>query len=444
METLESRLQKRIYISLYAIIFLTLLLGLSVLLESCMDTCEYKNEYRYFEPKYTKLEDLRSAVAVESPKPLSAVGKIYIQGALLFISDPGKGIHVIDNQDPQKPVAKNFINVPGNYDLSVMGNILYADSYIDLVAIDISDVSNPREVSRLENVFSDYNTLGFYLDESLGLITEWVEKTEVKVYESDCHANVQPWGGIFYENGVAFARTANVDMSAAIAPGNGSGPGVGGSTARFTINQNHLFALDSGSLRSFDITFTEKPREVGHTFIGWDLETVFPYKANVLIGSQTGMHIVDVSNPASPTKISTYSHVRVCDPVVAENDLAYVTLRSGTMCGGFQNQLEVIDIADLKAPKVLHTYPMVNPHGLGIDGSMLFICDGNAGLKVFDASDVSQISSRLLAAYPTINAHDVIPFGGVLIMIGEDGLYQYDYSDPAKIRLLSKITFVKS
>lgn len=34
-ETLENRLQKRIYVSLYALLFLTVLLGLSVILEGC-------------------------------------------------------------------------------------------------------------------------------------------------------------------------------------------------------------------------------------------------------------------------------------------------------------------------------------------------------------------------------------------------------------------------
>jgi hypothetical protein len=443
MDTLEQRLQKRIYVSLYAIVFLAVLLGLSVLLESCTDHCEYQNEYRYFEPEYTSLDELRSSVALAAPQPVAAVGKIYIKGNLLFVNDPGKGIHVIDNSDPAHPVSKSFITIPGNYDMAVKDNILYADSYIDLVAIDISDVDHAKEVSRLENIFSNYNTLGFYMDANLGLITQWVEKTEVKVYESDCQANVQPWGGIYYDKGVAFARTANADMSAAIAPGNGSGPGVGGSTARFTINQNHLYALDSGALRAFDLAITSQPRAVSTTPISWDMETIFPYETNLLIGSQTGMHIVDVSNPASPTKTSTYQHVQVCDPVVAENDLAYVTLRSGNFCGGFENQLEVIDIQDLKSPKVLHTYPMFNPHGLGIDGSTLFICDGDAGLKVYDASDVSKISQRQLAHYASINATDVIPYNNLLIMIGSDGLYQYDYTDPTKIKLLSKISFSK-
>lgn len=45
METLETRLQRRIHASLYALIFLTTLLGLSVLLEGCLQTQEVINGY---------------------------------------------------------------------------------------------------------------------------------------------------------------------------------------------------------------------------------------------------------------------------------------------------------------------------------------------------------------------------------------------------------------
>ena len=46
METLENRLQKRVYISLYALLFMMTLLGLSVLLEVCTDKCERPNGLR--------------------------------------------------------------------------------------------------------------------------------------------------------------------------------------------------------------------------------------------------------------------------------------------------------------------------------------------------------------------------------------------------------------
>ena len=79
------------------------------------------------------------------------------------------------------------------------------------------------------------------------------------------------------------------------------------------------------------------------------------------------------------------------------------------------------------------------PSGLGIDGTNLFICEGQFGLKVFDASDPLTIGDNLLHSFEDIHAFDVIPFNNILIMIGNDGLYQYDYSDSENLELLSHI-----
>ena len=87
---------------------------------------------------------------------------------------------------------------------------------------------------------------------------------------------------------------------------------------------------------------------------------------------------------------------------------------------------------------------MKNPHGLGKSGDLLYICDGNAGLKVYDASDAMKIGENLIYTYPDINAFDVIPLGTLLVMIGDDGLYQYDCSDIRNIRLLSRIAVVRN
>jgi hypothetical protein len=442
MSLLQTRLHKRIYVSLYALLFLTVLLGLSVLLEGCSDKCEVTNEYTYYKPVYTDLATIRSSVRQVAPAPVTAIGKIYFKDGILFVNQPGEGIHVIDNHDPSRPVVVSFVEIPGNNDLAVKGNILYADSYVDLVALDISNIQAIHEIKRLENAFSTYNTIAFQFDPANGVITEWEEQTDVKVYQSECDAVIQPWGGFYYADGIALSNGAVFDRSAAITPGTGSGPGVGGSMARFTINSDHLYVLDGGDVQSVDITQENNPVMKGRTTISWDMETIFPYKQNLFIGSRTGMHILDISNPASPVKISTYAHVRVCDPVVVQDTLAYVTLRSGTSCEGFTNQLEVINIKNLNQPVIVKTYPMSNPHGLGIDGSTLFICDGAEGLKIYDASDIHTIDQRKLAHYKEFDAFDVIPFNDVLMMIGADGIVQYSYADPKKIQFLSKITLV--
>lgn len=91
----------------------------------------------------------------------------------------------------------------------------------------------------------------------------------------------------------------------------------------------------------------------------------------------------------------------------------------------------------------MRSYNMTAPYGLGIDDEVLFVCDGSAGLKVFNAADPYLISEHLLATFPNINAYDVIPLGSSLLMIGADGFYQYDYTNLSNIKLISSIKVVK-
>jgi hypothetical protein len=442
METLENRLQKRIHISLYALLFLTTLLGLSVLLEGCTDRCEVTHEYTYFEPVYSTIQEVRAGVAILPPQNINTTGKIYFKDGFMYINEPGEGIHIINNHNPANPIPLNFIKIPGNYDLAIKGNTLYADSYVDLVMFDVSDAGNLREINRLENIFENYRVLD-YASNGTSVITGFEEKKQIYINESDCNpSNIASWGGMTLEDGIA-VRSDMLSLfsaKAAIAPGTGSGSGVGGSLARFTIAANHLYLLDGGDLRTIDVSVETDPVAKTRTQLSWDIETIFPYKSNLFIGSSSGMYILDISSPETPVFISNYQHMRSCDPVVVDDHYAYVTLRSGNFCQGFVNELQVIDISDLTAPKLVNTYPMVNPHGLGIDNQTLFICDGDDGLKVYNVSDVKKIAENQISHHQDIHALDVIPLNNVLMMLGRDGIVQYDYSNPADLKILSKIS----
>ena len=48
-----------------------------------------------------------------------------------------------------------------------------------------------------------------------------------------------------------------------------------------------------------------------------------------------------------------------------------------------------------------------------------------------------------LAHFREIDGLDVIPFDNVLMMIAEDGIYQYDYTDVQQIRQLSRLPIGK-
>ncbi len=423
-------------ITIQLVIYFALLMFMSLILPGCTDKCEQENTYTYFEPVYTSMEELRNAVEILPPIEIKQVGKIFFKDGYLFINEPNEGVHIIDNRDPSNPINKSFINIPGAFDLAVRGTVLFSDSYTDLVAIDINNLEEVQEVGRIEGLFNGFNSYGFYATEDLGVVTSWKQTNEVTITESTCKTNRNDWG-MYYEYGLLTADVAAFNSASAVAPTN---PGMGGSMARFALSNDYLYALDNSDIVAVNVANVSDLQAGAPTYIDWGIETIFPKGNTLFIGAQNGMHIMDITNPSIPTLISNYSHIQSCDPVIVDGNYAFVTLRSGTECQGFTNQLEVIDISDLSDPQLKYTYQMTNPHGLGKDGSALFICDGEAGLRVFDATDLSTIDDNMIAHYDKIQAYDIIPFNNIAMMIGADGLFQYDYSDLSDIKLLSKIT----
>lgn len=219
-----------------------------------------------------------------------------------------------------------------------------------------------------------------------------------------------------------------------LAPDAGNG-GQGGSTARFAITNGHLYTVDYTSLNVFNLSDPANPSKIETVNINNDIETIFPRKDKLFIGSQSGMYIYDISNPVSPEQLGLFVHVVSCDPVVASERYAYVTLRSvDNFCGRNTNQLDVINIEELTNPFLETSYPMSFPKGLGIDDDILYVCDD--GLKIFDATDPLHLKLEQQFQVP---ANDVIPLEGHLLVTAEDGLYQYQLGTNG-LELLSKIS----
>ncbi len=419
-------------------IYVTVFFLLGIFLNGCTDDCDSKLYYTYFEPVYQTTQEIRDAFEYRKPIELSIPGKIYLFGNYLFVNEVSRGIHVINNTDKRNPVNIGFINIPGNLDMAVKGNILYADNYIDLLALDISNANDVKLIKRLEGVFNDHYHYEF-LDQAQESIIVAYEETDTVWYDNpDCGAIMPPF--LRSEGGFIALGMAMSDANSSAPPPSSMSPtGMGGSMARFAIVNDILYTVGSYNLGVFDIATNSDPVFGNKVDIGWNIETIFPYKNNLFIGAQNGMYIYDISEPSAPAHMSTFAHVTSCDPVVVNDDYAFVTLRSGTECQGFTNQLDIIDISNLNNPYLIKSYPMNNPHGLGLDGDALFICEGDWGLKIFNASDVNSITNNLIKHYTDMHSYDVIPFNDNLIMIGMDGLYQYDYSSLENIQLLSHL-----
>jgi len=293
------------------------------------------------------------------------------------------------------------------------------------------------EIKRLKDVFpytlpAISNELPIArIDDTKGVVVGW----EIKIVEEELETPIY-----YFEAWLSSSSFFDVsNTSSSMAGLSSTGFGVGGSMARFGLYDDYLYAIDDSRLHVFDVSNPKVPVENNQFRVGWRVETMFIMDDKMFLGTQNGMQIYDLVNPFAPTYISAFWHITSCDPVVVQDTLAYVTLRGGNNCGSNVNELDVLSINDLYNPKLLKRYSMSGPYGLGIDGNILFVCDGDAGLKIYNASDPLKISQNMIANYDNIIAYDVIPMGNILLLIGDDGFYQYDYSDLNNIQLLSTI-----
>lgn len=419
------------------------------LLSSCLkDECTQTKQFVHYEPVYITQAQFEAPVTYEATRPLDNTGTIYAYGRYIFVNEFQRGIHIIDNHEPSSPQALGFIDIPGNTHFTIKSDILYANKLEDLVAIDISDVNNPKQVNRLEEVFqlhraqsNDQGILAYY-------------KVTDEVLEVDCNDNRYNSLMFSFNDRVFFDIAAGIssdshsfataNKTSAAQAESGRAPatlGVGGSMARFTTIGDRLYILSDYSLETVDISSGKNPVKMGKTDIAFNAETIYPFGDHLYIGTTNGMHIYSVTGSGLPEHVSTTTHVQSCDPVISDGTYAYVTLRGGTPCGGFTNQLEAYDLKNIFAPSLVQTYPMDNPHGLTKVGDYLYVCEGNGGWKKIKSNLPGQFTTEIINT--DHSAFDVLfTSQSTLLFVGQRGIYQYDLNGN-KPKLTSEIEFIK-
>lgn len=211
--------------------------------------------------------------------------------------------------------------------------------------------------------------------------------------------------------------------------------GKGGSLARFIINGAYMYVVDNATLKTFSLSDPKNPSLVNSIQIGFNIETIYAFKDNLFIGSQDAMYIYNIQNPSQPTYKSTSSHLRACDPVVADDNYAYVTVRSsnnGSPCGGTANALMVYDVTNISYPVLINELQLSNPHGLGLKNNILYVCDDINGLRILDISDPKNIQFK----YTIKNNYayqDVIIDANYMYCMLTNGFIIYDISKPQEL-----------
>jgi hypothetical protein len=382
-------------------------------------------------PITLNLSEFRDEVDIMPPREVEKTNKIYVYEDYIFVMDNAEGVHVIDNSNPSNPVSKAFIPIPANEDISIKDNYLFADSAVDLIVFDISNIDAIEQVSRLEDVFERYN---YHIPEGVDRVkyNDMYDENKIVIGWEVVQEKIEPEEAYWLENGGGFIDDAVVfaESDARV--------GVGGSLARFQIVNDYLYTVGTYEMDVFDISNLAAPKARESFYVGWNIETMFYADDYLYLGSTNGMYIYSLEDPELPSYVSEFTHWEGCDPVVVDGDYAYLTLRGGNSCGQLESILEVIDIRDKSNPKLAARYTLENPYGLGIRGDVLYVCDGWAGLKLFDKTIPDEL--EFIKAFEEMNAKDVILLEDRLVLIAENEVYQYRYMEN-DLELLSVFAF---
>jgi len=429
---------------LFRLFSMLLVLSMAFLLPGCIKD-KVTTTLVAYEPVYKTKAEVLQLIRGNAAAPLRQTGKIALYGNYIFINEVNKGVHIIDNSNPAAPINTGFINIPGNIDIAIRNNMLYADMYTDMLTIDIDNMSNVTVRKINYNIFPERIYSGGFVADSSRYIVDWVrheatEEREIKQVRDNIGI------GMWME-GDALSQSGTFSNAPTAANSGTKSNSIGGSMARFTLVNNYLYTVGRSSLSAFDVSNAADPALQTVTPLGWDIETVYPLHNKLFIGSRTGMFIYSIDNPAVPAHLGSFSHACFDDPVIANEDYAFVTLKATTgvsNCWGVapqQSQMDIIDINNLNNPVLVKTYNMEEPMGLSLAGDNLFVCDGKGGLKIFNAADVNNL--QLLRTINDINPFDVITYDNRALVVAKEGFVQYDCSNINNIRKLSTITVEK-
>lgn len=316
---------------------------------------------------------------------------MYLYGTNLYVSDEISGINIYD-VSWGAPVHWTTVPIEGNTGVAVRDSVIYANSWYSILAIRV-------------HADGSWDTAA--------------------VIRQDPYCCYMPVDDIYYEHrgwGCTSVDYATADGGAQPVSGTGS------SYAVFGVIDTFLYYASEYDVVTMSIADPDSPVVLTETYVGWDLETLFPTERFLFIGGRNGMYIMDRGNAANPRLIGSFQHAYACDPVVVADTIAYVTLRGGNNCGSTNDAFLSVSLGDPTYPYLLDQGTPRTPYGLSVNDTLAYIAKGYNGFCLYSIADPRNLT--LLAQWPTPNTRDFIWDGNRLYLMGFTEVSVYDVTDP--------------
>ena len=412
---------------------------------------------------------------------------LVVSDTIVYIADRNAGLQIIDVSVPQNPEIIGNFNTFNANNIEISDTLVFVSNYLgNIQVIDVSDPSLPTLVYEYVNTPQWVNdilvidSIAYVTTSNDGLlIYDVIDPTVfnlISTYET-AHA-----GAISISQNIAYLSCAYSGFQV-LNISNISDPELIGvletprcaGNALVSDNIAYITDLYTG-LEIYDISEPENPNVVGsvdtpHLAMSISISEDIAYVADY----DSYIQILDISNPGFPYIINSYGiFYTVVDFLIEENygyaitssrlyifrldDLIYPEIISYIEIGGTNNSVEyynshVYVTSLFEGIKIINVNNPQNPYIVGecdtpgraydllVSGDIVYVANGNHGLTIIDASDLT--NPFILPYFNThtpSNVSSLAMADDILYLAGNyDGLKVVDISDPISPVFLQSI-----
>jgi len=275
------------------------------------------------------------------------------------------GFYSINVEDPENPVASDFIEVDGTFDIEVKGNYAYLTRYTWLDVVDISDPDNLTVVASYTINAAGLEVFELVISGNHLFIVDW---DGFHIYEILDNGELDYvsyfYAGIMYvANGLA-VQGDYVYMSC-------NGPSV-----------------DAGAIMIVDISDLTNPQETAYYLVNDYLHTI-AVKDNYVYtgGRQDFIMVIDVSDPYNPQTVN-YEMIGDDAYIWSVRVIEQTLFITNGICRAYTIDGDDLDEAGYFAPYSYHAMETIKG-----EGNMLYIADAT-GISIVEYDFTVQIADN--------------------------------------------------